>query len=236
MNAMQTVLPFLCLAWTLLLYFLVKPLYRRYRKPWVSPAILVPALTVVVMVLARIPYSAYFQETHWLTWLMGPATVAFAVPIYEYRNVARRHALSLGLGVVTGMVVAVVSSCLLARMFGFAPEVTHSLMARSISTPFAVALAERTGGSAELVSLFTIITGLVGMIAGDALLALLRLRSRLAHGASFGAAAHGFGAARARERDSEEGVVASLTLVIAGVGMVVAGPALSGWVSRLLGV
>ncbi|WP_233238154.1 LrgB family protein [Bordetella sp. LUAb4] len=232
---MNTLLPILCLAWTLLLYFLAKPLYLRYRKPWLSPAIVVPALTIVVMLLAHIPYASYFQQTHWLTWLMGPATVAFAVPIYEYREVARRHALSLGLGVATGMVVAMVSSCLLARMFGFNAEVTHSLMARSISTPFAVALAERTGGSAELVSLFTIITGLVGMIAGDSLLALLRLRSKLAQGASYGAGAHGFGAARARERDSEEGVVASLTLVIAGIGMVVVGPALSELVSRLLG-
>ncbi len=229
-------LPLLCLAWTLLLYFLAKPLYRRYRKPWLSPAIVVPALTIALLLLAHIPYAAYFQETHWLTWLMGPATVAFAVPIYEYRDVARRHALSLSLGVATGMVVAMVSSSLLARLFGFSAEVTHSLMARSVSTPFAVVLAERTGGSAELVSLFTIITGLVGMIAGDSLLAMLRLRSKLAQGASYGAGAHGFGAARARERDSEEGVVASLTLVIAGIGMVVAGPALSGVVSRLLGV
>ncbi|ALM86283.1 LrgB family protein [Bordetella sp. N] len=232
---MNTLLPLFCLAWTLVLYFLAKPFYLRYRKPWLSPAIVVPALTIVLMLLAHIPYASYFQETHWLTWLMGPATVAFAVPIYEYRQVARRHALSLSLGVTTGMIVAMVSSCLLARMFGFNAEVTHSLMARSISTPFAVALAERTGGSAELVSLFTIITGLVGMIAGDSLLAILRLRSKLAQGASYGAGAHGFGAARARERDSEEGVVASLTLVLAGIGMVVVGPALSGLVSGLLG-
>jgi putative effector of murein hydrolase len=165
-------------------------------------------------------------DTHWLVWMLGPATIAFAVPIYEQRAIVRRHWLALSLGVVVGMLVAVVSARWLAGMFHFDPTVSSSLMARSISTPFAMAVVEQTGGSAELVSLFTVITGLVGMIAGDVVLGLMHL-SPVANGASLGASAHGFGTVRARQRGSEEGVVASLTMVLAGVLMVLVGPQLT---------
>lgn len=225
----------LCLVWTLGAYALAKRLHRRLGRVWLSPAIVVPAVTIALMLLLGIPYADYVADTHWVVWLMGPATIAFAVPIYEHRAIVRRHWLSLSIGVVVGMTVSVVSAFLLARWFHFDDEVSRSLMARSISTPFAVALVDKTGGSRELVSLFTIITGLFGMIVGDVVLAFLRLRSPVSDGASFGASAHGFGTARARQIGTEEGVVASLTMVLAGVTMVLAGPALTSLITGLLG-
>jgi len=224
-----------CLAWTVALYFAVKPFYLRRPRIWLSPAIVVPALTIALLLAAHIPYAAYVADTRWMVWLLGPATIAFAVPIYEHRAIVRRHWLALALGVVAGTLVAMGSARLLAEAFHFNTEITRSLMARSVSTPFAVAVVSRTGGSADLVSLFTVMTGLIGMMAGDTVLALLRLRSPVAQGASLGAAAHGFGTARARQRHTEEGVVASLTMVLAGIVMVIAGPALTHWITALIG-
>lgn len=224
-----------CLAWTVALYFAIKPFYLRRPRIWLSPAIVVPALTIALLLAAHIPYAAYVADTRWMVWLLGPATIAFAVPIYEHRAIVRRHWLALALGVVAGTLAAMVSARLLVQAFHFNTEITRSLMARSVSTPFAVAVVSRTGGSADLVSLFTVMTGLVGMIVGDTVLALLRLRSPVAQGASLGAAAHGFGTARARQRHTEEGVVASLTMVLAGVLMVIAGPALTNWITALIG-
>lgn len=226
---------FLCLAWTIALYFVIKPFYRRNPRIWLSPAIVVPVLSIAVLLMADIPYAAYVADTRWMVWLLGPATIAFAVPIYEHRGIVRRHWLALAFGVVAGMLVAMISARLLAEAFHFSNEVSRSLMARSVSTPFAVAVVSHTGGSADLVSLFTVMTGLVGMMVGDTVLALLRLRSPVAQGASLGAAAHGFGTARARQRHTEEGVVASLTMVLAGVLMVIAGPALTGWITSVIG-
>ncbi len=226
---------FLCLVWTIALYFVIKPFYRRNPRIWLSPAIVVPVLSIAVLLMADIPYAAYVADTRWMVWLLGPATIAFAVPIYEHRGIVRRHWLALAFGVVAGMLVAMISARLLAEAFHFSNEVSRSLMARSVSTPFAVAVVSHTGGSADLVSLFTVMTGLVGMMVGDTVLALLRLRSPVAQGASLGAAAHGFGTARARQRHTEEGVVASLTMVLAGVLMVIAGPALTGWITSVIG-
>lgn len=213
-----------CLIWTVVAYMISKKIYGRYPKLWLSPAIFVPVLTILLMVIFGISYQTYQQDTQWIVNLLGPATVAFAIPIYRYRGMIRQHLGVLSLAVVVGMTVGVVSAYQLAELFKFSPEVTHSLMARSISTPFAIALAENIDGSAALVSLFTMITGLFGMICGDFVLALTKIRSNVANGAAFGNAAHGFGTVRARQRDDEEGVIASLTMVIAGILMVVVGP------------
>lgn len=214
----------LCLIWTLVAYVITKRIYRHYPKIWLSPAILVPILTIVLMMIFGIPYHTYQQDTQWIVNLLGPATVAFAVPIYRYRDTIRQHLGVLSLAIVVGMSVGVVSAYQLAQLFKFSPEVTNSLMARSISTPFAIAFAENIHGSAALVSLFTMITGLFGMVCGDFVLAITKIRSNIANGAALGNAAHGFGTVRAQQRDSEEGVIASLTMVIAGILMVLVGP------------
>ena len=128
------------------------------------------------------------------------------------------------MGIVVGMSAGILSAWYLSQWFHFSPEITYSLMLRSISTPFAVELANHLHGSAELTTLFTILTGIVGMLIGDVVLAMLRLHSHIAEGASLGNAAHGFGSSKAMQRHQEQGVIASLTMVLAGIFMVLCGP------------
>ncbi|MFC0402635.1 LrgB family protein [Paraburkholderia rhizosphaerae] len=213
-----------CFALTVVLYFLSKALYARVKTIWLTPLVAVPAVLVAVVAFAHIPYRVYFEDTRWLMWLLGPATVAFAVPIYEYRELMKRHWLSLTVGVVVGMVVAVGGSLALAKLLHLSPELQRSLMTRSVSTPFALAVSDRIHAPKDLTALFVIATGVCGMLFGELVLALLPLRSRLARGALFGAAAHGVGTAKARELGREEGVIASLTMMIAGVAMVLLAP------------
>ncbi|MCH4246280.1 MAG: LrgB family protein [Acinetobacter populi] len=215
-----------CLVWTIVAYMIAKKIYQKHTKVWLSPAITVPTLTIILMFVFGISYQTYAQDTQWIVNLLGPATVAFAVPIYRHRDIIKKHILVLSVAIFVGMSVGVYSAYAMAQLFHFDSEVTSSLMARSISTPFAIVLAQDLHGSATLVSLFTVITGLVGMIFGDLILALTHVRSNIANGAAFGNGAHGFGTARAQQRDNEEGVIASLTMVIAGILMVLVGPSL----------
>jgi len=213
-----------CLVLTVALYFASKALYARFRSPWLTPLLAVPAVLAAIVVVARIPYAVYFQDTRWLMWLLGPATVAFAVPIYEYRDLLKRHWISLTVGVTVGIVVAVGGSLALSKLLHLSPELQRSLMTRSVSTPFALAVSDKIHAPKDLTALFVIATGVCGMLFGELVLALVPLRTRLARGALFGAAAHGVGTAKARELGSEEGVVASLTMMIAGVVMVLLAP------------
>ncbi|ALL63693.1 CidA-associated membrane protein CidB [Paraburkholderia caribensis MBA4] len=213
-----------CFVLTVALYFASKALYARFRSPWLTPLLAVPAVLAAIVVIARIPYAVYFQDTRWLMWLLGPATVAFAVPIYEYRDLLRRHWISLTVGVTVGIIVAVGGSLALSKLLHLSPELQRSLMTRSVSTPFALAVSDKIHAPKDLTALFVIATGVCGMLFGELVLALVPLRTRLARGALFGAAAHGVGTAKARELGSEEGVVASLTMMIAGVVMVLLAP------------
>ncbi|GLH74321.1 murein hydrolase effector protein LrgB [Geothrix limicola] len=218
-----------CLLATVGVYLGAKRLYARLGWWWCAPLVLAPLLLILLVALGRIPYATYFADTRWLLWLLGPATVAFGVPIYEYRALIRRHAYSLGAGVIAGVVFGLLTSWGLARLFHLDRELSRSLLTRSVSTPFALAATEQLGGTRDLAALFVVITGVCGMVLGEAVLAFLPLRSRMARGALFGAAAHAAGSAKARELGSEEGVVASLTMILAGVALVLLAPSLSRW-------
>ena len=216
----------LCLIWTLAAYYIAKVIYVRHRKSWLNPAVTVPVITLSLMIFFNISYDTYWKDTAWIVQLLVPATVAFAIPIYEYRRLIRQNALALGASIIVGMVVGVLSIYIFAGLFNFDETLTYSLMARSISTPFALDLSEKIHGSSSLVSLFTLITGMVGMILGDMILTFFRIRSHLANGIAFGNASHGFGTARASQRNEDEGVIASLTMILAGLFMVFLGPSL----------
>ncbi|CAM8796032.1 LrgB family protein [Burkholderia pseudomallei] len=212
-----------CFALTIALYFASKRLYACRKTLFFSPLVLVPAVLVAFVALTGIPYAVYFRDTRWLMWLLGPATIAFAVPIYEYRELMKRHWFSLAVGVVVGIAVAICGSLLLSKLLHLSPELQRSLVTRSVSTPFALAVSDRIHAPRDLTALFVIATGICGMLVGEFVLALVPLRSRLARGA----AAHAVGTAKAREIGSEEGVVSSLTMMIAGVAMVLIAPLLT---------
>lgn len=214
----------LCLVVTLALYFANKRLYRRFHRLPLMPLVFTPILLVLILVFGHISYQNYMGEAHWLLWLLGPATIAFAVPVYDNLAVIKRHWMSLTAGVTTAVVVAVTSSLWLARLFTLPDEIQRSLAVRSVTTPFALAAAKPIGGQPELVALFVVITGVFGMAVGDALFMRLAIREGMAKGAGFGAASHGAGTARSYELGPQEGVVASLVMMLSGVVMVLAAP------------
>ena len=224
----------LCFIGTFIGYILSKKLHTKYPYMLLAPGIFVPFIIMLLMVIFNISYDTYMIENKWIVWMLGPATIAFAIPIYEYRKVIKEHVLSISLGIVVGMIAGVISAFYLAKLFSFDQETTYSLMARSISTPFAMELTSNIGGSVELVILFTMITGIAGVAMADMILLALKLNSRFAQGAALGNSAHGFGTSKAFIRHREEGVVACLTMVLAGVFMVLLGPSIIHLVVNIL--
>ena len=152
----DAVLSILCLVATLVLYYANKKLYRRFHKLPLMPLVFTPILLVLILVVGHISYQSYMGETHWLLWLLGPATIAFAVPVYENVAVIKRHWMSLSAGVVTAVVVAVTSSVWLARGFMLSDEIQRSLAARSYE------LGQQEGVVASLVMM---LSGVVVVLA-----------------------------------------------------------------------
>ncbi|WP_028694714.1 LrgB family protein [Pseudomonas cremoricolorata] len=212
---------------TLGLFYGNQAVYKRHPRVWLTPAILTSVLLIALVEATSSSYPLYFQDTRWLVWLLGPATVAFALPIYNNRRIVRRYWMALLAGSVASIVVSVGVTLLAARALGLDQAITRSLLSRSVSTPFALEATAHLGGTAQLTGLFVVITGLFGIVLGEMILTLMPLRTRLAKGAPLGSAAHGFGMSIARGLGPEEGAVASLTMIFSGVLMVLAAPVIA---------
>jgi len=215
-----------CLLVTLVVYYFNKSLYRKWPRLLLMPLLFTPAVLITLMLLTALPWSDYIGESHWLLWLLGPATIAFAVPVYENIPMIRKHWLSITAGVFTAVIVASVSSVWLARMLELPDEIQRSLVVRSVTTPFALSAVGTFGGQPDLAAFFVALTGVCGFAVGDLIFLRLAIRSGGAIGAGFGAASHGAGTARSYQLGEEEGVAASLVMMLSGVLMVVGSPLL----------
>lgn len=202
---------------TVVAYLLTKRLYERHGQWWTAPLALAPLLLILLALLAHLTYRQYIRDTGWLVALLGPATVAFAIPIYEQRALIRRHWPVLLVGMLAGSVTAVASAWGLATLLGLDGSLRLSLLPRSISTPFAMEVSNDIGGVPDLTAVFVVITGVFGAVAGQLLLNWLPARSALARGALLGVGAHGAGTAKAYELGREEGSIAGLVMVLMGL-------------------
>ena len=220
-------MPMFWLAFTLLAYLFSRWIYRRTGRYLLSPLILVPALLLALAIPLHTAYAEYSSNTHWLMLVLGPVTVAFAVPIWQQRRLLVRHWSALLLGMLAGSAASIATSFGLARALALDTSVTMSLVPRSITTPFAMPLAQNLGGVPELTAVFVMFTGVFGAMLGGVLLKWLPLRSALARGALFGVGAHGAGVSRAQEVGGEEGSVAGLVMVLTGLLNLFAAPLLA---------
>ena len=143
------------------LYVATEDFYRRWRHWWLSPLTATPVLLIAMVSLLHTSYAEYIRGTHWLVALLGPATSAFfAIPIYEQRALIRRHWPVLVVGVVAGSTTAMLSAWVLAGMLGLGGALRLSLLPRSMSTPFAMAVSGDIGGVPELTAVFVVLTGI----------------------------------------------------------------------------
>ncbi|HTY50622.1 MAG TPA: LrgB family protein [Steroidobacteraceae bacterium] len=205
-------------------YLAASALYRRWPRWWLTPLAVAPTLLLLAATSLHVSYGQYLHGAGWLERLLAPATVAFAVPIYEQRRLIQRHWLALGAAVLAGSAAAMLTSWLLASLLGLTGTLRLSLLPRSMSTPFAMAVSGELGGTPALTAVFVVLTGVLGACLGEVMLARLPLHGALARGAMLGMGAHGVGTARAHRYGREEGAVAGVVLVLVGLANVLAAP------------
>ncbi len=210
MNAMsdQTI-GLLSLLATLACYAANKRVYRRHPHPLLMPIVATPMVLIALALLTHVRYPQYIAQTHWLVWLLGPTTVAFALPLHENRHLLRKHWMSIATGVLVASGVSIATTIWFAQAFGLPVDLQKGLAVRSVTTPFAIEAERVLGGPTDLAALFVLLTGVSGMLAAGAIL---------------GGAAHGSGVAKARQFGDVQAVVASLVMMIAGALNVVVAP------------
>jgi len=207
-------------------YMVGKTLHRRHPSWWTSPLVVAPLLLISAVLAFHVSYQEYSRSTHWLVALLAPASVAFAIPIYEQRSLIRRYWPLLVGGLFVGSATAMYSCWVLSGLFGLDSELRLSLLPRSLSTPFAVIVSGKIGGVPGLTALFVLITGILGATIGEIVLKYLPLQSMVARGMLFGMGAHAVGTVKAHQLDREVGAVSGLVMVLVGVLNVLATPVL----------
>lgn len=181
------------------------------------PLILAPLLIAGILLTLHVSYQEYIHGTRWLVLLIGPATVSFAIPIYEQRALIREYWPVLLAGVIAGSVTALSSSWILGTLVGLDKNLCLSLLPRSISTPFAMEVSRGIGGIPELTTIFVILTGILGALIGNFILTRISFNSALAKGSMLGLGAHAAGTAHAHKIGSTEGAIAGLVMILVGL-------------------
>lgn len=202
---------------TIIFYYGAKALYGRIGFVLLSPLLVAPAVLISCLLTLHISYSNYFVGGKWLTLLLQPAIVAFALPLHKHYETLKKHFPEVILSVMLGVFFALLSSALLGLRAGFAPQIIKSIAPRSVTTPLAMTVSNNLGGIPSLTAVFVIITGLSGIILGPLLIRLLRLRSPIAKGVLLGTGAHACGTSTALTIGSLEGTIASLAMIFAGL-------------------
>ncbi|BBI91896.1 CidB/LrgB family autolysis modulator [Serratia symbiotica] len=202
---------------TLAVYFAARRLAQWLNTPLLNPLLVSIAVIIPLLLLADISYPRYFQGSKILNDLLQPAVVALAFPLYEQLHQIRARWKSIIAVCFIGSMTAMISGVIIALWLGATPEITASVMPKSVTTPIAMAVAQSLGGIPAISAVCVMFAGVLGAVFGHALFNMLKIIPPLARGLAMGTASHALGTARCAEVDYQEGAFSSLALVICGI-------------------
>jgi predicted murein hydrolase (TIGR00659 family) len=210
--------PLLGLTLTLCAYVFAHWVYGRCgMSPLANPVAIAVAIIALVLVASGMSYQRYFAGAQFVHFLLGPATVALALPLARQAPRLRRSLLPLACALLAGCVTAIVSAVTVALLLGATSQLARTIAPKSATSPIAMAVSEHLGGIPALTAVLVIGTGVFGAIAARSLLNALRIESHAARGLALGVAAHGIGTARAFQVSPEMGAWAGLGMGLNGV-------------------
>ncbi len=210
--------PLLGLALTLLAYQGALFIYQRSgNHPLANPVLLAVAFLMLLLQATGTSYQTYFDGAQFVHFLLGPATVALAVPLYRHFRKVRAMLLPLLAALLAGSLTAIVSAMAIGKLLGASPATILSLAPKSVTTPIAMGIAEGIGGIPSLTAGMVIVTGIFGAVAYPYLFDLIRVRDPAAQGFAIGLAAHGIGTARAMQINPQMGAFAALAMSLNGL-------------------
>ena len=190
---------------------------KKTKSPLCNPILIAIVLVIGVLLACKIPNETYQIGATLFGWLLTPATVCLALPLYRQMKVLKKNLPAVLCGVVAGTLTSLLCVFGLAKAFGLNETITVSLLPKSITTAMGIVLSELNGGIASLSAAAIIITGILGSLFGSMLCKLFRFHDPLSQGVAFGTASHVIGTSRASELGEVQEAVSSLSLAIAGL-------------------
>ena len=210
--------PLFWLTLTIGSYIISDSIYRRTNLfPLLNPVAISVLLVSLILISFDIKYERYFEGAKFIHFLLGPVTVALAIPIYRKWHLIILNSKAIFISLIIGSVFTILVTYILSLQFEIQKELILSLLPRSVTAPIAMGISEIIGGIPSLTAIITIITGVIGASLGVFVFDLIKLKKMEARGFSLGLASHGIGTARAMSRDKNAGVFAAVGMGLSGL-------------------
>ncbi len=202
---------------TALGYYLGIKVYKKTNSQVLSPLVSGSLIVLAIMSVFKIDMESYNEGAKMISFLIGPATVVLAVPLYKNIELVKKRWQSILVGITVGLMAGFVTIYVLSRAFGINYEVMASMMPKSVTTAISIAISEKVGGVMGLTVTFTILTAIVGSLVSGFIIEKLKIEDPIARGIGIGTSAHAMGTAKAMELGEKEGAFASVAITLAGV-------------------
>ncbi|MDW2975138.1 MAG: LrgB family protein [Alphaproteobacteria bacterium] len=216
--------PYFGVVLTLIMFGLAYMLNRRWPLPLTTPLFLATVFVILILLATGIDYKSYNLSAQYLTYFLVPVTVCFAVPMYRQLSLLRKHAFSILLSILIGVICSVLSVIFICIFFGLGDIVARSLVSISVTTAIAIGITEQLGGVVALTVSSVIVTGILGASVSEFVCRKIGLTNPMACGLAIGNASHAAGTTAAMRMGAVEGGLSSLAIVLSGVFTAVVAP------------
>jgi predicted murein hydrolase (TIGR00659 family) len=208
---------FFGVAVSILAYLAASVIKRKWKHALLNPLLISIVLVIVFLTVFRINYEPYYEGAKYLSYLLTPATVCLAIPLYQQLFLLKKNAVAILAGILTGIVAGLGSIFVIAKLLHLNHVQYVTLLPKSVTTAIGMGISEELGGMMTITVIVIIITGIIGNVFAGGICKLLRIRHPIAKGLAIGTATHAIGTVKALEMGETEGAMSSLALVIAGI-------------------
>ena len=208
---------YLAVAVSLVSYGIGSWLKKRFKTGLLNPLLVSIVCTILFLFGTGISYDTYNEGAKILTWLLTPATVSLAIPLYEQWELLKNNAKAVMAGITAGVITSLLTVLLLSMALGLSHEEYVTLLPKSITTAIGMGVSEELGGYVTITVAVIVITGVIGNILGEFICKLFRIKEPISKGLALGTASHAIGTAKAMEIGEIEGAMSSLSIAVAGI-------------------
>mgnify|MGYP000015365659 CR=1 FL=1 len=195
----------------------------KLKTGWslMNPLLISIILVIITLLLTGVDYKTYSAGANSISYLLTPATICLAVPLYQQVELLKKNYRAVLIGIVSGVLASLCSVLILALIFHFDHASYVTFLPKSITTAIGIGISEELGGYVSITAAVIIITGVLGNVIGETILKLFRITEPVAKGVALGSASHAIGTAKAMELGEVEGAISSLSIVVSGIMTVI---------------
>ena len=204
-------------------------LKKKFKYAFLNPLLISIIFVIGVVMLCGVDYESYENSAQYLSYLLSPATVCLAVPLYQQMTLLKKNLAAVACGILAGVLASLGSVLLLAFLFGLEHDVYVTLLPKSITTAIGMGVSEELGGLVTITVAVIIVTGVIGNVIGEAVCKLFRIYEPIAKGLALGTSSHAIGTAKALEMGEVEGAMSSLAIAVAGLLTVIGASVFAGF-------